>query len=105
MAKEISKERVLALLKILFEKTDDQQGLTLEQILGELESMGISAERKALYRDFEALRKRGISWRSVHFRALNCCCSLMPCREASSLRHDNRQRSCVPLKAWGRSTR
>lgn len=60
MAKEISKERVLALLKILFEKTDDQQGLTLEQILGELESMGISAERKALYRDFEALRKAGI---------------------------------------------
>lgn len=60
MAKEISKERVLALLKILFQETDDQQGLTLEEILNELEAAGISAERKALYRDFEALRKVGI---------------------------------------------
>ena len=60
MAKEISKERLLALLKILFEQTDDQQGLTMEEILSALEDAGISAERKALYRDFDALRKAGI---------------------------------------------
>ena len=33
---EVSKERLLALLKIMFENTDDEQGLTLEQILEEL---------------------------------------------------------------------
>ena len=33
MAKEVSKERLLALLKIMFENTDDEQGLTLEQII------------------------------------------------------------------------
>lgn len=60
MAKEISKERLLALLKILFEQTDDQQGLTMEEILSALEDAGISAERKALYRDFDALCKVGI---------------------------------------------
>ena len=60
MAKEISKERLLALLKILFEQTDDQQGLTMEEILSALEDTGISAERKALYRDFDALCKAGI---------------------------------------------
>ena len=60
MAKEISKERLLALLKILFEQTDDQQGLTMEEILSALEDAGISAERKALYRDFDALCKAGI---------------------------------------------
>ena len=43
MAKEISKERLLALLKILFEQTDDQQGLTMEEILSALEDAGISA--------------------------------------------------------------
>ena len=59
MAKEVSKERLLALLKIMFENTDDEQGLTLEQILEELEAAGISAERKALYRDFEALNNAG----------------------------------------------
>lgn len=60
MAKEVSKERLLALLKIMFENTDDEQGLMLEQILEELEAAGISAERKALYRDFEALNNAGI---------------------------------------------
>lgn len=60
MAKEISKERILALLKILFEQTDDKQALTMEQILSALEDSGISAERKAVYRDFEALNKAGI---------------------------------------------
>ena len=45
MAKEVSKERLLALMKIMFENTDDEQGLTLEQILEELEAAGVSAER------------------------------------------------------------
>ena len=68
MAKEVSKERLLALLKIMFENTDDEQGLTLEQILEELETAGVSAERKALYRDFEALNNAGIEIRRQHVK-------------------------------------
>ena len=68
MAKEVSKERLLALLKIMFENTDDEQGLTLEQILEELEAAGISAERKALYRDFEALNNAGVEIQRQHVK-------------------------------------
>lgn len=68
MAKEVSKERLLALLKIMFENTDDEQGLTLEQILEELEAAGVSAERKALYRDFEALNNAGIEIQRQHVK-------------------------------------
>ena len=66
MAKEVSKERLLALLKIMFENTDDEQGLTLEQIIEELELAGVSAERKAIYRDFEALNNAGVEIQRQH---------------------------------------
>ena len=93
MAKEISKERLLALLKILFEQTDDQQGLTMEEILSALEDAGISAERKALYRDFDALCKAGIE------------VSRLRCRAASSSQLDSRHRWFGPSKALGRKAK
>ncbi len=54
------KKKLLYLLKILLEKTDHEHALTLPQILEELESMGISAERKSIYDDLETLRSVGV---------------------------------------------
>lgn len=53
------KKKTLYLLKILLEKTDPEHALTLPQLLEELESVGISAERKSIYDDIETLRSVG----------------------------------------------
>lgn len=54
------KLKILYLAKILREMTDENHGLTLSEIREELERHGISAERKSLYNDFEALRDFGM---------------------------------------------
>lgn len=56
-----SKSRLLALMRIFEECTDDQRGLTMPQIIEKLEEEGISAERKALYRDISALVEGGFA--------------------------------------------
>jgi len=48
------------LMKILLEQTDEDHCLSLQQILVELERYGITAERKSIYSDFEALRSFGL---------------------------------------------
>ena len=61
MAKGLnSKIKILYLLKILTERTDDEHGLTLTQIADALLEHGITAERKTLYDDIETLRIFGI---------------------------------------------
>lgn len=61
MAKmQSQKMKLLYLLQILLTMTDDEHGLTLSRILGELEKRDITAERKSIYDDFEALRLFGI---------------------------------------------
>ena len=47
-----SKLKLSYLTKIMLEKTDDEHGLTLEQILEELERYDVTAERKSIYSDF-----------------------------------------------------
>ena len=54
------KLKLLYLYKILLEQTDAQNGLTLAQISGELLKYGITAERKTLYDDIEALKLFGV---------------------------------------------
>lgn len=54
------KKKLLYLLKILLEKTDAEHALTLPQLLEELESLGIAAERKSIYDDLETLRSVGV---------------------------------------------
>ncbi len=62
MAKRTNqKPKLLYLSKILLECTDEAHGLTLSQIIGELKKYGVSAERKSLYDDMEALRVFGIN--------------------------------------------
>ena len=61
MAKSANQKlKILYLLKILLEKTDDQHPLTMSEILRLLEGCGVSAERKSIYDDFEALRLYGV---------------------------------------------
>ncbi|MDR1184880.1 MAG: WYL domain-containing protein [Coriobacteriales bacterium] len=54
------KMKVLYLLDILTEETDDAHGLTMAEILTKLEEKGVDAERKSVYDDLDALRRWGI---------------------------------------------
>lgn len=47
-----SKLKLSYLIRIMLEKTDDEHGLTLPQILEELDRYGVTAERKSIYADF-----------------------------------------------------
>ncbi len=53
------KLKLLYIIKILLEKTDERHWITLKDLLLELERCGVSAERKSVYADFEALRLYG----------------------------------------------
>ena len=61
MAKQSNQKlKLLYLLKILFEQTDENSGLTIPQMITELAKYNISAARKSLYDDIESLRVFGI---------------------------------------------
>ena len=51
--------KILYLYKILWENTDEEHELTMPQIIDKLDEYGITAARKALYEDIEALREFG----------------------------------------------
>lgn len=53
------KLKLLYLLKILEEKTDNEHSITVPEIIKELEKYEIHAERKSVYDDIETLRKYG----------------------------------------------
>ena len=54
-----SKLKLLFLLQILQEKTDDLHALTAQEIIEELAARDIDAARKSVYRDIEVLREAG----------------------------------------------
>ena len=54
------KIKILYLMKIMYELTDDSHGLTLNEITEHLANYGIDVERKALYDDLEVLRNFGM---------------------------------------------
>jgi predicted DNA-binding transcriptional regulator YafY len=54
------KLKLLYLLKILNDMTDERRGMTLTEILAELSKYGIETGRKSLYDDLEALRVYGV---------------------------------------------
>ncbi len=64
MAINRQKLKLLYLMRMLVEETDAERGLTMAQIIGKLEALGISAERKSIYRDIEALREFGVDVRT-----------------------------------------
>ncbi len=61
MAKSSNQKlKLLHLLKIFMEETDENNSLTMSEIISRLEKIGISAERKSLYDDFEQLNIFGL---------------------------------------------
>ena len=54
------KIKILYLMRILLERTDDLHGLMLEEIAEALSAFGVEAERKTLYDDLEVLRTFGM---------------------------------------------
>ena len=54
-----TKLKMLYLVKIFMQDTDDEHKLTLQQIIDKLGEHDIKADRKTLYQDFEELRQYG----------------------------------------------
>lgn len=53
------KQKILSLLRILSDRTDEDHAMTLTEISEELARQGIESERKSLYRDIAALNEAG----------------------------------------------
>lgn len=62
------KPRILYVAKILFEETDAEHGLSRPELEARLADYGISAERKALYRDIDNLREIGFDIQTTETR-------------------------------------
>lgn len=62
------KLKLVYLMRILEEETDLQRGLTMPQIIERLGALGISAERKSVYRDIAVLRETGIDIKKLPTR-------------------------------------
>lgn len=60
MAVQIQKKKMLCLMRILLEQTDEQHGLTANELCAELKKYGIPAERKSIYSDIDTLRDAGM---------------------------------------------
>ncbi len=56
---EKQKLKTMAVLDILRENTDDEHGITMPEIIEKLDAMGITAERKSVYKDIEHLQEYG----------------------------------------------
>lgn len=54
------KRKLLYLMKILLEETDEEHGLTMKELLEGLLRYGIVTERKSVYDDIEVLREYGL---------------------------------------------
>lgn len=61
MAKSANQKlKLLYLMDILLERTDEEHGITMQEILDALKAHGVTAERKSIYDDFESLRTYGL---------------------------------------------
>lgn len=54
------KLKILYLMKILLEQTDETHLLTVNELISKLSNYGISAERKTIYSDIDSLRQFGL---------------------------------------------
>ena len=52
------KLKLLYLMKILLDKTDDEHSMTVPEMIEELAKVGITAERRSIYESTELLQKR-----------------------------------------------
>ena len=61
------KIKLLYVMSIMLDKTDEEHGISMSEILEELSHYGVDAERKSIYDDIEALRSYG-----MEIEYLNC---------------------------------
>ena len=54
------KLKLIYLMQILMEKTDETHSITMAEMITALKAYGITAERKSLYDDIECLRTYGL---------------------------------------------
>ena len=54
------KLKIMYLMKILLEKTDETHAVSMPEIIASLEAYGVMAERKSIYSDMESLRQYGM---------------------------------------------
>ena len=54
------KLKMLYLMKIFMEETDDAHALTMPELIAKLNAYGVNADRKTLYMDMEELRTFGL---------------------------------------------
>ena len=54
------KIKILYLMRIFLEQTDEEHPMSVKELISYLNSLGISAERKTVYDDIETLRNFGM---------------------------------------------
>jgi predicted DNA-binding transcriptional regulator YafY len=54
------KQKLLYIMKLFLERTDEEYGVTVADIIEYLDSCGVTAERKSIYSDIETLRDFGM---------------------------------------------
>ena len=54
------KLKIVYLMKILLDNTDEEHAMSMVDILAELKKYDISAERKSIYNDMESLKQYGL---------------------------------------------
>lgn len=60
MAIQTQKLKILYIMKILHEQTDEEHIMTANELMTTLSEYGISAERKSIYSDIEVLQSYGL---------------------------------------------
>ena len=61
MAKSANqKKKIIILARLLLDRSDEEHPVTMQEMLRELDREGISAERKSIYDDLEALGQLGL---------------------------------------------
>lgn len=53
--------RILLVMELIVERTDEEHGVTMQEILQWLESNQIAGERKSIYEDIHALQQYGLN--------------------------------------------
>ncbi len=62
------KQKILYLMRLFLEETDEEHPLTMQQIMEALEKQGIPSERKSIYSDIEALQAFGMDIQKTQAR-------------------------------------
>ena len=65
MSQGSQKLKILYLMKILLEETDEKHCLGVQELITELERYGITSERKSIYSDLETLCSYGLDIQKV----------------------------------------